>query len=371
MKRIAGLLIVALGFAAGLAEAQEKRRLTFTDLMKFRQIEHLAVSTSGDWIAFTAEPDRGDPEVIVRSARDDTRHVIIRGSHPVIAEGDGWVAARLNPTLEEQETLDEEERPRRGMALLNISSSEVVAFDDVESFGFSADGQWLAVHHFAPVDSTASSDDEDKEERTPGTRLLLRLLATGGDIAVDRVRSFAFDEAGRYVAYAVADPEGGRDGLYIRELASGTAEEQVVHAEPSWGYDALTWSEAHNRLAFVTAPEDSAGKPSEAALWTWDGARGAPVVSADDAPDGWMIPLENELRWTRDGDRLFFGYRPSEDDEGGESSATAHLSIPTTPTPSSPTVKWTCGIGWTRASSRRRRWSGSATKSGSTRQCII
>jgi dipeptidyl aminopeptidase/acylaminoacyl peptidase len=305
--------------AAGLAEAQEKRRLSFTDLMKFRQIEHLTISTDGQWVAFTAEPDRGDPEVIVRSTRTDTRHVVARGSHPAIAEGGGWVAMRLNPTLEEVETLEEDERPRVGAALLNTSSGAVVTFDDVERFAFSGDGRWLAVHHFEPRETGGVAEPEGDEARKPGTRLALRELATGSDVAIDLVRDFAFDEDGRYVAYAVADPEGGRDGLYARDLAAGAATEQEVHAGPSRGYSALAWSDVHNRLGFVTAPEDSTGKAGEGALWAWDGERGAELLGAGDAPDGWMIPRQNELRWTRDGNRLFFGLRPA---EGGGRDAT-------------------------------------------------
>jgi dipeptidyl aminopeptidase/acylaminoacyl peptidase len=313
VRRVAGSLIVILLVASGLAQAQEKRRLTFTDLMKFRQIEHLTISTDGQWVAFTAEPDRGDPEVIVRSTRNDTRHIVARGSHPAIAEGGGWVAMRLNPTLEEVETLEETDRPRSGAALLNTTSGEVATFDDVESFAFSGDGRWLAVHHFGPRETDGGAGPEDDETRKPGTGLALRELATGSDVAIDLVRGFAFDEDGRYVAYAVVDPEGGRDGLYVRDLAAGAAAEQEVHAGPSRGYSALAWSDIHNRLGFVTAPEDSTGKPGDAALWTWDGERGAGLLGAADAPDGWMIPLQNELRWTRDGDRLFFGFRPAED----------------------------------------------------------
>jgi len=53
-------LFVLLALAAPAA-AQQKKALTFTDLMQIRQIENAALSADGRWIACTAQPDRCDP----------------------------------------------------------------------------------------------------------------------------------------------------------------------------------------------------------------------------------------------------------------------------------------------------------------------
>lgn len=95
------------------AFAQGTRALTFTDLMKIRQVEHEAVSADGRWVAFTAEPDRGDPEVVVRSTSGDTRHVVPLGSHPVVSADGAWVAIRSNPSLESRETAAPGDAPQR------------------------------------------------------------------------------------------------------------------------------------------------------------------------------------------------------------------------------------------------------------------
>jgi dipeptidyl aminopeptidase/acylaminoacyl peptidase len=42
------------------------------------------------------------------------------------------------------------------------------------------------------------------------------------------------------------------------------------------------------------------------------------MASRDDAPDGWTVPSKNELNWSRDGKRLFFGFKPVEEDEGDQ-----------------------------------------------------
>ena len=91
-------MVVLLAFFLVLpASGQEGRPLTFTDLMQLREIEQPSIAANGRWIAFTAEPDRGDPEVIVRAVEGDARYVIPLASNPVISPDGSFVAARLNP----------------------------------------------------------------------------------------------------------------------------------------------------------------------------------------------------------------------------------------------------------------------------------
>jgi Tol biopolymer transport system component len=72
MLSLSAAVVLSLLLAAPVT-GREKRPLTFVDLMQLREIEQPSISADGRWIAFTAEPDRGDPEVVVRSTRGDRR----------------------------------------------------------------------------------------------------------------------------------------------------------------------------------------------------------------------------------------------------------------------------------------------------------
>ena len=329
LRRLWPLFALALCLAQPLL-AQEKRALTFADLMRFQTIDDPVISDDGAWIAFTAAPDRGDGEAVVRAVAGEARYVVARGSHPVISKDGAWVAMRLDPPFAETEKAedakaeDAKDKPKPGMALLHTADGAVVTVDSVETFAFSKDGAWLAAHHVAPKDTTKAEDKEDK--RKTGAPLTLRELATGREIAVPDVRAFAFDEEGRFVAYAVAAEAGARDGLYVRDLRADGAPETTLDARPHGHYASLTWSKADGSLAFLAATEDDDGKPGPATLYVWDGD-GAPREAAtpDDAPDGWTLPAKNTLRWTKDGERLFFGFRPEtpEDEDDASDDTTA------------------------------------------------
>ncbi|WP_456430209.1 S9 family peptidase [Rhodocaloribacter sp.] len=322
-RRLWPFFVLALCLAQPLL-AQEKRALTFADLMRFQTIHDPVISDDGAWLAFTAAPDRGDGEAVVRAVTGDARYVVPRGSRPVISKDGAWVAMRLDPPFAETEKAgDEKDKPKPGMALLRTATGEVVTVDSVETFAFSKDGAWLAALHFAPKDTTKAEGKKD-DRRKPGAPLVLRELGTGREIDVPDVRAFAFDEEGRFVAYAVAAGDSTRDGLYVRDLRADGAPETTLDARPRGHYASLTWSEAGGSLAFLAATEDDDGEPGPATLYVWDGDAPREAATPDDAPDGWTLPAKNTLRWTKDGARLFFGFRPetpAEDEASDDTTA--------------------------------------------------
>ncbi|MEJ2203491.1 MAG: hypothetical protein P8170_05235 [Gemmatimonadota bacterium] len=327
VSRPLSTLVLAI-LVASAADAQEKRTLTFTDLMRIRQIEQPSLSSDGRWVAFTAEPDRGDPEVIVRSTAAATpRYTVSPGSNPVISPDGRHVAVQVDPTLEQQETMDRDELPKRAMALLATATGQVVHVEGVRSFAFSADGAWLAYHRFAPEDEPEPSGQEPAEgaepagDREPGTVLVIRELGSGDETEIAEVRDYLFDEEGRYLAYTMASADSTRDGLYVRELRSG--EQSPVHTMPFGHYDGLTWTESGPNLAFVMAREDEDGEPGHGTVMTWDGSTTSTLVREEDAPEGWFIPAEARLTWSDDTRRLFFGWRPLRADETSDTGAAA------------------------------------------------
>jgi hypothetical protein len=150
----------------------------------------------------------------------------------------------------------------------------------------------------------------------PGSLLVLASLDSGQEVEVEDVRSFVFDESGRWIAYAKASPGGEADGVYVRDLMEASVP-MALDTGSFRDVGALTWWEEGPRLAWVSATVDD-GEPGEVFLNFWDGETVTGAVAGGDVPPGWVVPLENRLRWTRDGRRLFFGLRPENGDPGEE-----------------------------------------------------
>ncbi len=167
MIRVPRLMMAALlAMTVPATWSQEKKALTMTDMMKFRQVESPSVSDDGRWVVHTARPDRGDPEVLVYATTDKTRRAILRGEKPVLS-GDGhWVAAIHAIPAEKRVALKPgaENPPKPGMALLNITSGNIQIFDSVQSFSFSNDSRWLLYLGFSR-DKAGKKGQREKEDR--------------------------------------------------------------------------------------------------------------------------------------------------------------------------------------------------------------
>ena len=308
--------------------------------MKFRQIQNASISEDGAWVAFALVPDRGDGEAVVQSTASDTRYRIERGEDPVIS-GDGlWVAAAITPTLEEREKAkakkgkkgggrNDDDKPKNGLSLLDLRDGSEQRIEKVEAFAFSNSGRWLAFKHYeekAEPDKDPGEDpenptegeDEDKNKNEPelGTTLKLRDLTTGEDVTIEHVSEFVFAEQAPILIYAVSAPEGEGNGVFAFRLDGKGAGESILHRADNGLYTHLVWARDATHLAFVAAVLDDEGRAGDAEIWVWRGDGEAErMASRDDAPDGWTVPSKNNLWWSRDGERLFFGFRPVDEEE--------------------------------------------------------
>jgi len=324
-----GLLIAAAAAAAG-----GDLELSFEELMKFRQIEDAVISADGTWIAYVLEPDRGDGRLVIRSTSTETEYVIERGAGPEISAEGRWVVAAITPTLEEREKAkgkkgtDDEDTPQKGLAIVDLTTGGVERIDDVEGFALSADGRLLAYKRYEkkdePVDeatdtkaeesaegeeaTTEASEEEDEDEEL-GAELVLRRLSGDDETTIEYVNGFAFAEEASMLAVGIAAPEGEGNGVIVHDRRSDSAFVRTLHTASHGRYTHLTWAEDLDRLAFVAAVDDEDGEPGDAGVWVWTGDGDAKrVASKEDAPDGFTVPSTNEVDWSRDGARLFFGF---------------------------------------------------------------
>jgi hypothetical protein len=358
--RLPLLLILLAG--AGVASAGEEA-LTFQDLMKFRQIRKPEIARMGDWIAYQLEPDRGDGEAVLRAVQGDTEYRLERGAGPVISADSAWAAATILPGQEERDKAagkngkGDKDKPKSDMALVNLADGSVDTFEHVQSFAFSRDGAWLAYQRYkeeekdddeesaeaaeggeggqepgaepAPEEVSeqepageAKEEESEEDEKEPkekehlGTTLILRRLAGGEEIELPHVSGYAFAEEGGYLAYAVAGPGGEDNGLFVYTLGDEAVESRL-HQEKKGRYTGLSWAKEADHLAFTASVDDEDNVPGPADLWMWQDGERKPkkLATSRKAPEGWYIPSKNELQWTRDGARLFFGFKPDEEDD--------------------------------------------------------
>ena len=312
------ILLLGTLLLCGSAVAAEKKVLTLQDIMKFREIHDPLISEDGEWIAYSAQPDRGDGEVKIHSIKDGRVYTVDRGEMPVISKNSRWVAMAVKPKAMELEKKTKE-KPKQGTALLETITGKIVNFEKVEKFSFSDDSEWIAFLHFKEEEKpekketsgeevkTSDVKKESEKKKKAGSTLVLRHLNSGKETQLPHVISFTFDRSSQFLAYSVYSPDGKENGVYFIDLKAEDLPRKAIGTKEDGEFTALTWEEKKSNLAFI----------SDSSLWIWEGKlkKLFQAVSKTNLPERLEIPGKNEVTWSKDGKRLFFGIKPKSPDE--------------------------------------------------------
>ena len=310
------------------------KTITFQDLMRFRAIQAPVISDDGTIAAYALQPDRGDGEGVVHVLASGKIYRVPRGGAPVIAKTGRHVGMTVKLSFLDSEK-PAKDRPKPGLAIVETTTGAVSAIENAERLVFSDDGLWAAYLLTPPEpkkDEKATAPPaaggkpgEAAAAKKPVAFLHLRNLQTGADQEVGPATGFGFDPASRYLAWAASTEDGAANGLLVRALAEPAGTPIAVTQAPKGRYESLTWAREGSRLAFLAAVEKEKDKPGPAALWIWDGAsrQGHAVASTEQAPKGWNVPLKNDVSWSRDGKRVFFGMKPAGSEAAKKSEAAA------------------------------------------------
>ncbi|MCP5053221.1 MAG: S9 family peptidase [bacterium] len=332
------ILVLAAVFLPGppLTAQGGKRPLALRDIMKFRAIRDTVISEKGDWVAYNMQPDRGNGSVVAVHTKSRKSYTIQRGVQPVITKDSSWLAATILPDFMELERLKEaakkkkngKKEPEKGLTLLNTKTGTVINIDRVKAFSFSDDSGWL-FYYLHKVKKEGEENKEKKDETNKKTpkeletfTLVLHRLPDGKETRIEKARTAAFDRASRYLAYSVYDKENGkRDGLYVIDLKERLSVSAKVHGEPLGLYSNLAWSKTKSRLAFIFHKKTNSDNKDKTAkqknlyssvLMMMDGSKNKlrSLITKEQLPTGWLLPAGNNLSWSEDENRLFFGFKP-------------------------------------------------------------
>lgn len=315
MKKTISLvfLLTALSLYAG-----NKKPFDYADAMKFKSLQKPAYSLTGAWLAYSAFPDRGDNELIIHKVSSDTSFKIERGFSSKFSNDEKWLCADVRAkSFEIENSETEKDRPKSGMALMNLKNGKVQNFEKIEKFFFSEDSKWLA-YKVAGEDNSKAPDAKDtkkgRSKRANGSDLILRHLESGSELSFRDVVDFAFDTNSVYIFYTTADPSGKKNGVFARNLTAPALPEIKIIGEERAYYSNLAWNKSTQVLAFVYHPEDKVGyadrDKSQLFFWSAQENKIDTALNSNTLPMKWFIPAKNELKWTQDFKRLYMGLKP-------------------------------------------------------------
>jgi dipeptidyl aminopeptidase/acylaminoacyl peptidase len=296
------ILILAL---AGSLSAQGQ--FTFEDVMKFEDIKTPVISADGNWVAFGVWPELGDGEARIKQVNGRNSYTIERGERPQLTHNGRWAGVIVQPPYIESQNAGRD-APRQGLTLFNTSTEESVDFEEVRNFSFSNDGQWVVINHYRERNNSGNSHT--------GTPVTLYHTDSGDSRTFGFIRESAVDSTSSYFAYSVVDTSGTDNGLYLVDLSDGLQSERKIAGFDHALYSNLTWDHKNGRIAYTVSEMDPDHDylPGDASVYQLNASAGEAemLIAPGDVAEGYRLRSRNNLTWSNDGERLFFGVQAAE-----------------------------------------------------------
>ncbi|WP_028114097.1 S9 family peptidase [Ferrimonas kyonanensis] len=299
--------------------------LSLQQIMNFQSLKDPVIADNGQWVAFVAQPDRGEPEGRVRSL-DGALWTVERGSDPLLSADGAFALFERKAPLWERENLGKKKAAKLAVdrVLLNTKTGEQRVFEAVTKADFSSDGRYLVLQFKADDSDDEAKDQQSNEQQSEpqepaietdklGTRALLLDLSQGSELSLADVSHFALAREANVLVYSTSHGDGIANGVVRRQLDSGS--DTVLWQRQDWGAASLSIDEAGQHVAMTVAylkAEQSHQLPHE--LWLASGAKPGNRVAMPE--DGMLITEHSKLHFSRDGQRLFVGRQLPLPEEG-------------------------------------------------------
>ena len=351
---LAGALVVA-------APAQGAKKPLDHDVYDiWNRIAGQELSDDGAWALYTLAPGDGDGSLHIHRVATDREIVIERGAGAHFTNDGAYVVAKTQPLKADVEKAKKAKKkpdkmPKAGLAIVALPSGEVTTIARVKSFKLPKKGAgWVAYLLEKPLPEKSKKEDAKneneagektavnageensattKEEKTEakedvkkksrkkkdGTTLVLRRLATGAETRYEHVLSYAINEPGDRLAFAVSTKKGDSDGVFVVEMQGGQAGEPISVMTGKGDYKSLVFDKAGAQLAFLANRDAYDEEQPAYSLYRWragwDDVKLVAHERTAGVPEGWWVSEHRAPNFSEEGDHLFFGTAPRPESE--------------------------------------------------------
>ncbi len=302
------LLLLVILIISSLALFSGDRDFEFSDVMRFQGITLQKISDNGKWISYCTYPDRGNPTAYIKSTLTEDEHFVEKGTSTIFSNNTKWAAVKKRADyIAKLNAKGEKDKPKDGLSIVNLETGIMTDLEDVKRYEFSEDSKWLV--YFKDVDPEKHKDLKKKKTGQP---LILRHLISGTEIKMDDVIEYDLDSNSTYLLYSISSSDSKQDGIYYRNLKEEFAPKTSIKMIENTKFSNLAWNHQNEVLVYMQSSLDAEGEVDKSELHLWDSRTkdAIPIHNQANETGDWYLPENNKVKWTKDGQRLFFGLKP-------------------------------------------------------------
>lgn len=292
MKNLKHLVFfICLSACFTLSAQEAKKPMTFDEMINWERISQQTISHDGKWVACKMEPWRGDATVLVYNAKGEMISSFCPAGQAEFSATSRYLLVTQKPELEKVEALKlkktkEDKMPSDDLIIFNLSNQKET-IDSLKSYKLSETADWIAY----------------KRKSKSDTLLHVRSLDGTQKIELGDVKDFGFAKKGNILYYATDSS--------LSTFVPDKGSTQIF--EGKGVIKKVAFNETGSKIAFLySAEKDSAS--THCALYLSENNAPARLVAERTQsfiPAGWVISENSDLRFSENGERLFFGTAPA------------------------------------------------------------
>lgn len=310
------------------------------------------MTSDGKIIYYIVNQQEGDARLYVKDHKNNLLVTVDRAANAQLTHQEHYLVALIKPTHAETREArikkkKPDEMPKDTLAILDLKSFQVHKIPAVKSFQLiEENGSYLAYMADVPVqDNTNKPADSTlvatevptpaeelaagrrnspprggRSRSAPGkpeSRLFLYSFTNGVDTAFERIDSYVFDKAGNRMLYVRKAKDRDSVALDAGVFMYDVNARQSIQISPGKGdYRNLTVDEGEQQLAFFAYKGDEKALFKPFSLYyysfaqTSDTAKVLIGLQTPGMPSNWHVGTSGPLRFSKDGEKLFFGIAP-------------------------------------------------------------
>ncbi len=215
----------------------QKKNLTPEDYLKWQSIGASDISPDGKWVAYQITVQEDNDTMFVINRITNKVYKLEFSSSPEFSKDNKWITYRIGLPFKDAEKLREQSKPvEYKMGLLNLETGKKEVIQNVNQFGFSRNGKFLAVYLSPP-----------KENKDKGSVLLLKNCTDSSTRTIGNVTEYAFNKKSDHLAYIVESANTAGNSV---ELFNLTTYSLKVISSDTLKFSKLKWQKEGDGLTF-------------------------------------------------------------------------------------------------------------------------
>lgn len=305
--------------------SQDKKTLSHDDYDNWGSLRHQLISNNGNWVSWEVNPQKGDGELVLFNDELKNFKRFERGKAARFSPNSNFIVFKITPgydTIRQAELKKhkKDKLPKDSLGIYLFDKDSLIKAERVQSFKLPEDnGNWFAYLHEKPLKEktdkkesdtteTEKEDTEKPKKDKENQKLVLLNPISGSSFTYDYAKDYAFSKNGEVIAFSVAKGDSV-DSTFVYRFNTKKTKPGLIYARAGES-DKLAVSDDGKFISFLHTADTGEVKVFNLLLFERDDLIQTIDTNNVAMPDGWAASTNAEIRFSEDGERMYYGTAP-------------------------------------------------------------